>query len=102
MLFVKLEASDLQRTLGKLMDKLTNKLPLYKTWGRAVELKAKTNARGYGGRRLRFEVHIGKMCRICVFSTIQPIFSASQAILFSRMRGILDGVGSGKTSTVNP
>lgn len=52
MLFIKLEASDLQRTLGKLMDKLTNKLPLYKTWGRAVELKAKANARGYGGRRI--------------------------------------------------
>ena len=52
MLFIKLEASDLQRTLGKLMDKLTNKPPLYKTRGRAVELKAKANARGCGGRRI--------------------------------------------------
>ena len=49
MLFAKLEASALERTLGKLMDQLQNKLPLFKTWGRAVELKAKTEARGYGG-----------------------------------------------------
>ena len=52
MLFIKLEASDLQRTLGKLMDKLTNKLPLYKIRGHAVELEAKTEARGYRGRRI--------------------------------------------------
>ena len=52
MLFVKLEGSELRRTLGKLMDQLQNKLPLFKTWGRAVELKAKTNARNYGGRRI--------------------------------------------------
>ena len=52
MLFVKLEGSELRRTLGKLMDQLQNKLPLFKTWGRAVELKAKTNARAKGGRRI--------------------------------------------------
>ena len=45
MLFVKLEAAMLERTLGKLMDRLQNKLPLFKTWGRAVELEAKKNAR---------------------------------------------------------
>jgi len=52
MLFVKLEATALERTLGKLMDRLTDRLPLFKTWGRAVELKAKANARNYGGRRI--------------------------------------------------
>ena len=52
MLFAKLEASALERTLGKLMDQLQNKLPLFKTWGRAVELKAKTNARNYGGQHI--------------------------------------------------
>jgi|GEM_PF-2325356 len=52
MLTAKLEAPGLKKTLGKLMDQLTNKLPLFKTWGRAVELKAKANARNYGGRRI--------------------------------------------------
>ena len=52
MLTARLEAPGLKKTLGKLMDQLQNKLPLFKTWGRAVELKAKTNARNYGGRRI--------------------------------------------------
>ena len=45
MLYARLEASELERTLGKLMEKLQDRLPLFKTWGRAVEIKAKSNAR---------------------------------------------------------
>ena len=52
MLSARLADGQLRRTLGKLMDKLQNKLPLFKTWGRAVELEAKKNARAYGGRRI--------------------------------------------------
>ena len=52
MLYMRLEAPGLKKTLDKLMDQLQNKLPLFKTWGRAVELKAKTNAREKGGRRI--------------------------------------------------
>ena len=52
MLIATLEAPGLKKTLGKLMEQLQNQLPLFKTWGRAVELKAKTNARNYGGRRI--------------------------------------------------
>lgn len=52
MLYARLEASELERTLGKLMEKLRDRLPLFKTWGRAVEIKAKSNARAYGGRHI--------------------------------------------------
>ena len=52
MLYARLEDGQLRRTLGKLLDKIQNKLPLFTTWGRAVELEAKTNARAYGGRRI--------------------------------------------------
>ena len=52
MLYARLEDGQLRRTLGKLMDRLQNRLPLFTTWGRAVELEAKKNARAYGGRRI--------------------------------------------------
>ena len=52
MLYARLDDGQLRRTLGKLLDKFQNKLPLFKTWGRAVEQEAKNNARAYGGRRI--------------------------------------------------